>query len=94
MIRPRPVIVERGYLSRLHYRLRRRLPMWVVYQPTTVEYPGVWVSRMHISLPDPRPTRFVMTHDTLEELRGILPPGLTRINRNQSDPQEIVEVWL
>ncbi len=38
--------------------------------------------------------RFVMTHDSLDELRAILPPGLTCLARHPSDPPEIVETWL
>lgn len=83
-----------GYFARLHHRLRGRLPMWVVYGPVTREYPGLWVARMHVTLPAQRPTRFVITHDSLEGLRGILPPGLTRIGRNQMDVPEIVETWI
>ena len=82
------------YFARLHHRLRERLPLWVVYRPVTREYPGCWVTRMHVALPDPKPTRFVMTHDSLEELRTILPPGLTRMHRCPGDAPEIEEVWI
>ena len=89
------VLVPRGqYFARLHCRLRRRLPMWVIYRPGTREYPDHWVARMHIVLPDPRSTRFVMTHDTCQELRSMLPPGLTFMRRNDDDAPEIEEIWL
>lgn len=88
------VIVTQNFLTRLHYRLRVRLPIWVVYDQTTREYQGKWVARMYVSLPEPRVTRFVMTHDTLEELRDLLPPGLTCLARHHSDPPEIIETWL
>ncbi len=87
------VIVSRGFFAKLHWRLRARLPVWVIYNQTTKEYPGVWIARMSISLPAPRVTRFVIAHDSLEELRGILPPGLTRLVRHPSDPPEVVETW-
>lgn len=87
-------VPDARYMAKLHYRLRDRLPMWVVYRPVTREYPGRWVSRMHITLPAPKPTRFVMTHDTLGELRDVLPPGLARLPRGRLDPPEIAEVWL
>lgn len=88
------VIIPPGRFARLHYRLRERLPMWVVYRPTTREYPGHWVARMHVAIPDPKPTRFVITHDSLQQLRDILPPGLTMLRRNPNDPEEIEEIWL
>lgn len=82
------------YMARLHWRLRARLPMWVVYRPGTREYPRHWIARMHVALPETRPTRFVMTHDTLAELRELLPDGLTWMMRNPADAPEIEEVWL
>ena len=72
------------------------LPMWVVYRPVTREYPGVWVARMHVTLCRKHAlrTRFVMTHDSLDELRSLLPPALTWMERNPQDVPEIEEVWL
>jgi hypothetical protein len=79
---------------RLHDRLRNRLPVWTIYRPITREYPGFWVARMHIVLPTMKPTRFVITHDTLEELRTLLPPGLVRAAADPRDVPEIEETWL
>jgi hypothetical protein len=92
-----PVIIlsSKDYLARLTARLQNRLPIWVIYRPPTIEYgPGIWVTRMHITLPRTRPTRFVMTHDSLEELREMLPPWLSRIGRDPRDPPSIVESWI
>jgi hypothetical protein len=82
------------YMARLHWRLRQRLPAWVVYRPVTREYPSRWVARMHVTVPEPKPTRFVITHDTLEELRSLLPEGLARLAHDPLDPPEIEEVWI
>lgn len=68
--------------------------MWVIYRPVTREYPGRWVARMHLSIPVPRPTRFVMTHDSRDELREMLPPGLHNLGRYAEDVPEIEEVWV
>jgi hypothetical protein len=92
---PPPIIIRSPhYFVRLTHRLRNRVPMWVVYRPITVEYPGLWVARMHVTLPEPRPTRFVMTHDTLGQLRQMLPCFTARLARNPDDVPEIEEVWL
>jgi hypothetical protein len=88
------IIVGQAHLWRLHARLQKRLPVWTIYRPVAPEYPGKWVARMHVVLPVPKPTRFVMTHDTLEELRAILPPRLTRMTRDPRDLPEIEETWL
>jgi hypothetical protein len=79
---------------RLHDKLRKRMPIWVIYKPVTREYPGLWVTRMHVVLPELRRTRFVMSHDTLEGLRGLLPPGLVMAVADPNDPPEIQETWL
>lgn len=89
-----PVRVSGPFLHRLHWRLRERLPMWVVYRPITREYPGVWVARMHVTRPETKPTRFVMTHDTLCQLRTLLPPGTVNLGRQLGDVPEIEEVWV
>jgi hypothetical protein len=83
-----------AYMARLHWRLRARLPMWVVYRPMTREYPGKWVTRMHVTLPEPKPTRFVISHDTLAELRTLIPQGLVRMDRDPLDLPEIEELWV
>ena len=82
------------YFARLQYRLQKRLPVWVLYRPTTREYPGRWVARMHVTLPAARPTRFVLAHDTLADLRTMLPGGLVNLGRQPGDVPEIVEVWI
>jgi hypothetical protein len=92
---PRAIRVPTGdYMARLHWRLRARLPLWAVFGPGTIEYPHHWVARMHVVLPEARVTRFVITHDTLEGLRAILPPALTYFPRHPHDPPYLVEVWL
>jgi hypothetical protein len=90
---PDPIIVKQGYMARVHWRLRARLPMWVVYRPITREYPGQWVARLWVTLPEDKPSRFVITHDTLEELRTIIPADV-RLMRNPDDPPEIEETWI
>jgi hypothetical protein len=68
--------------------------MWIVYRPGTIEYPRHWVARMHLALPKPRSTRFVMTHDSLDELRQMLPPEAICFERSAEDLPEIHEVWI
>jgi hypothetical protein len=84
-----------GYMARAQWRLRTRLPMWVVYRPGTREYPHHWVARMHVALPAPKPTRFIMAHAALPGLHDMLVQlGLIRFERTPGDVPEIVEVWL
>ena len=68
--------------------------MWVIYRPTTRDYPGEWVIRMHLTLPVHLITSIVVTHPTLEAARDDLPPGLTNIGRQPDDDPVIEEVWL
>ena len=93
-----PVIQVKSaeYMTRLHRRLEAqgRMPMWVVYRPVTLEYPGKWCARMHVAVPVGKPTRFTIIHDSLSELRSILPPGLFWIPRDPSDAPQIEETWI
>jgi hypothetical protein len=89
-----PVLVTREHLLRLHYRLQEKLPMWVVYNKETKDYPGLYVARMHLALPEPMATRFVMTHESLHGLRELLPPGLCMLKRAEQDEPTIIEIWL
>ena len=91
---PEAIRVGRNHMARLHQRLQWRLPMWVVFGPGTIEYPHHWVARMHIVLPEARATRFVITNDSLDQLRATLPPALTYFPRHPDDPPHLVEVWL
>jgi hypothetical protein len=68
--------------------------MWTIYRPTTRDYPGRWIARLHLSLPTPEPTQYVILADTLEALRARLPLDLTRLARNPEDDPVIEEVWL
>jgi hypothetical protein len=93
---PVVILARSRYMERLHYKLaaKGRLPMWVVYHPANPEYPGYWTARMQIALPEAKVTRFVMTHNTLPDIRGMIPRGLVLRARHPEDAPEIYEVWL
>jgi hypothetical protein len=74
--------------------LQDRIPMWVVYRPTTTDHPGKWLARLHLSLPQPQATNEVIFGETLEDVRAQLPPGLTNIGRMEEDDLVIEEVWV
>lgn len=88
------VKIPRERLHRLHHKLQHRLPLWCVFRPGTDEYPDHWVARLHLTIPDPRPTRFVIAGDTLTQVRDALPVGMICIGRCPEDPVGMVEVWL
>ena len=80
-------------LSDLHWSLRERLPMWVVTGSPS-DYPGQWVARLYLTLPEAGPTNCAIIGDSLDAVRAALPLGLTRLPRYQDDDPVIVEVWL
>lgn len=88
-------ISDPTYYLRLHAKLSRRgrMPLWTVYDVTTAEYPGKFVARMFVTLPSPRPTRYVIVHPTLSGLRAVIPSGLICLCRHPLDPPEIIETW-
>lgn len=85
---------EAQWLWAVHQHYREQLPMWVVYRPTTRDFPGEWVMRMHLTLPQPKPTSVLIVADTLEAARERLPPGLVMLARDPGDDPTIEEVWL
>lgn len=70
------------------------LPMWVVMGPNTTDLPGAHLARLWRCLPMPVPTRFCMRAASLDEIRNLLPPGLTCLGRRPEDAPVILEVWM
>ncbi len=70
------------------------LSMWVIYDRPR-DMPKQVVARRHeIRGPLHGPTSDYVTGDTVESVRGLLPPGLHRMPRAPCDEPQIVEVWL
>mgnify|MGYP000352502477 CR=1 FL=1 len=87
-------------IYRLHDKLSRigRKPVWVIHLPLAVSIERTldapcWTARMSVTVPTPKPTRFVLAHETLRELRELLPPGLARLERQPDDNFLVVERW-
>lgn len=66
------------------------LNLWTIYASPT-DYPGKFVARRFEM---DRPTSEVILADTLDEVRSLLPRGLTCIGRSSYDEPQIVETWL
>jgi hypothetical protein len=73
--------------------LTRLLPMWTVYE-SPADRPGVFLARLWLVGRDIFHTDRFMIGDTLEEVRSMLPPGLTRLPRQDGDDACIVETWI
>ncbi len=84
----------KAYHRQQQYTLGDRFPMWVVCNPTTKDFPGQWVARMHLSLPAPEATDLIILGPSLEEVCAQLPEGLTNIGRQVGDDPVIAEVWI
>jgi hypothetical protein len=68
--------------------------MWVIYFDPT-DYPEKWVVRRWDVGPGvARPQPQVAICDSLAAARGIVPFGLTRLDRAAADEPQIKEVWL
>lgn len=83
-----------GGVNEAHNRMMDRLPMWVVYRPTTNDHPGLWVARMHLTLPEAQATEVHVIGETLQAVRDKLPIRLYRMRRDPNDDPVIEEVWL
>jgi hypothetical protein len=65
------------------------MTVWVISEDEP-DHPGVLVARLITEVATP----YVLTAATLPELRGKLPPGLVRSERQPADPKDVVEVWV
>lgn len=71
-------------------RATARFPLICIYKHP-IDYPDKYVARLwDIN----KPTNIIVLADTIEELRGAIPKGMVRINRNEKDDPCIVEVWI
>lgn len=71
------------------------LPIWVIYRPTTKDFPGKWVARLHLCLPEGhQPTDKFMLAETLQGVRELIPLGLYRLGRDPTDDPIVEESWL
>lgn len=99
----RPVLLAPASKPSSVQTTRPHLAIWVIYRPTTTDYPGFWVARLFTMGDDGlvappsshrirRGTFYVET--TLALVRSRLPPGLHCIGRQRDDDPVIEEVWI
>lgn len=69
-------------------------PMWVVYGTETSDHPGKYVARLFRNKPATAPTDTVLVSESLDELRSLIPPGLTPFVRTERDDANLLETWL
>jgi hypothetical protein len=67
------------------------LTVWVIYK-SPADYPGAWVLRAH-DLPGGQRQECHVCK-SLEEARGLIPAGLSRLDRHPYDDPVIYETWL
>jgi hypothetical protein len=76
--------------------MRYKVPVagWTVYDHPS-DYPDGFVARRWIATTHAvLPTGEMFVADTLNEIRDLLPPGLTMFPRMEEDDPVILEVWL
>ncbi|WP_341285192.1 hypothetical protein [Priestia megaterium] len=67
-----------------------KLPVITVFY-NTLDIPNKYAARL---LDANQPTNVVVIKDTLDEIRNIIPPHYTCLNRDPSDPPTMIETWL
>lgn len=67
-----------------------KIIIWTIYSHPS-DYPDLFVARKFIM---DKPTRVMIAAESLDELRGLLPLGLTRLDRHLFDDPCIVETWV
>jgi hypothetical protein len=83
-------IIDGGAAQGLQTYADRTYPTvgWVVMQGLP-DHPGKMVARL---VTDSQ-TSYLLTADTLADLREKLPAGLDRSERRPTDPPEVIETW-
>lgn len=69
---------------------------FVIYN-SPLDYPGLWVLRAWYIFqgnPEPVPSAGVLTFETLEDARNVLPWGSIRLDRYPEDDPRIHEIWV
>ena len=71
-----------------------RLPIWTIFDHPR-DYPNAFVARrFDVTRKGIEITADVILAASLEELRGMLPMGLTRLERSPGDDPNIIESWI
>lgn len=74
--------------------MSNHLQLWVVYDRPR-DFPNCFVARLFLVGPEVNgPTNRCLLARSLEGVRRMLPPGLTRLDRHPTDEPQIVETWL
>jgi len=84
-------IIDAMMARSIHADAARTHPLaaWVIVRDQ-IDYPGDLVARLVTDVLTP----YVLLADTLAGLHTQLPIGLVRLERQPSDPPEIVETWV
>jgi len=61
---------------------------WIILRDQP-DYPGEIIARFATE----HPTVYVLTADSVAEIRQRLPAGLERSERHPADPPDLVEIW-
>jgi hypothetical protein len=74
---------------------KEALHLWTVYDHPR-DYPDSYVARLMLigRRGVIQRTNAMYTADSLDELRSLLPPGLTCLPRHEEDDPVILEVWI
>lgn len=66
------------------------IKIWVIYDHPA-DFPEEYVARKFIL---DKPTKDMIVMPSLDEVRKMLPPHLTRLDRHPSDDPKIIETWI
>ena len=70
------------------------LPMFTI-SDIPADWPDFYVARLHLCLPEPTATDFIMMHPDLEYLQETMEAlGLVKLMRDPADDPVIVESWI
>lgn len=79
-------------VARAHAGAHGRLPAWTIYLPRIGD--GRLMARLIWRRPQLQLSEILLLGDTMDELRGLLPPGLVRLTFPLDTSHRALETWV
>jgi len=86
--------IDHHKLTDIPTNLGRNMELFTIYDKPTDEPDKFVLRRWTIVGSKPTPDAEYQTADSLEDIRKLLPPGLSCMSRNPTDDPKIVETWI
>ena len=78
----------------IHRRYQENLPMWTIFNKQNRHFPGLFVCRLFLTLPQSMETEILVRAVDLKEIRDLFCVDLICLPRHTEDEPDIIETWI